>query len=211
VDGFNGYASMRNSPDGYWNQFNLILDYTNLDAYIDSIQHYVTTGEIASVGECYIPIRLKPHGDNSLKKLRDGIDHIELRMFDLNPLDSVGIKVEDLKFVHYLMIYLLSLPSIELPPSEQVHAMENHKRASAFSLESVEIYIDGKRVPLVTKALSIVDGMLEYYKTSNVGVDFSVIEFQRQKLLHPERRYSNQVYETFRGSFVKNGLKHIKV
>jgi glutamate--cysteine ligase len=207
VDGFNGYASMRNSPDGYWNQFNLILDYSSLGAYVDSIQHYVTTGEIASVGECYIPIRLKPRGDNSLEKLKDGIDHIELRMFDLNPLDSVGIKVEDLKFVHYLMLYLLSLPSIELSPTEQVNAMENHKKASAFSLESVEIFLDNKRVPLITEALSIVDGMLKYFKVSNVGVDFDVIEFQRQKLLRPEKRYSNQVYETFRGGFVTNGLK----
>ncbi len=211
IDGFNGYASMRNSPEGYWNQFNLVLDYSSLKAYINSIQKYISNGDIASVGECYIPIRLKPHGDNSLEALNNGINHIELRMFDLNPLDSVGVKIEDLHFAHYFIVYLLGLPCEDFTVLDQINALENHKKSSSFDLENVVLSINGKNTHLVNEALSILNDMSAYFKKSHINVDFSVIEFQKEKLKSPNNRYSNQIYESFKGSFVKKGIELCKV
>ncbi|MDE5738603.1 MAG: glutathione synthase, partial [Oscillospiraceae bacterium] len=98
---FSGYSSMRNSKRGYWNQFIPELDYSNLASYINSIQNYIKKGILFSAGELYLPVRLKPKGENSLEKLlTTGVDHIELRMFDLNPLEKLGVAQKDLEFTH---------------------------------------------------------------------------------------------------------------
>ncbi|MCQ2492535.1 MAG: hypothetical protein MJ087_05795 [Lachnospiraceae bacterium] len=61
---------------------------------------YVNDGLIAYASELYYPIRLKPPGENSLDSLRkNGVNHIELRMVDLNPLTKAGLDVRDLKTV----------------------------------------------------------------------------------------------------------------
>ncbi len=89
---FSGFSSMRNSRRGYWNQFVPQLDYTDLSAYIESVKNYIKKGVLFSAGELYLPVRLKPRGENSLEALiNNGVDHIELRMFDLNPLEKLGI------------------------------------------------------------------------------------------------------------------------
>lgn len=177
VDGFNGYASMRNSSHGYWNKFNLILDYSSLDNYIESIQHYIDIGKIASIGECYIPIRLKPNGENSLDALKNGINHIELRMFDLNPLDNAGIKIQDLYFTHYLIIYLMSLPSEDFNEKNQIDAIENHKKASSFYLENINIYIDNQEVSLIDKANEILSNMISFFSRFNTTIPIDIIKF----------------------------------
>ena len=105
------YSSLRNSERGYWNQFVPLLDHANLRTFTDGIQAYVNKGLLFSASELYLPIRLKPRGENTLENLaKNGVDHIELRMFDLNPLKPLGIDPDDLKFAHLLILYLASLP-----------------------------------------------------------------------------------------------------
>ena len=58
------------------------------------------------------------------------MDHIELRMLDLNPLEPVGIRREDLKFLHLFILYLMSQEDRDFLPFEQVMALKNTKRAA---------------------------------------------------------------------------------
>jgi glutamate--cysteine ligase len=128
---FGGYASMRSGKRGYWNQFTPTLDYSSLSAYTDSIQYYVTKGVLFSAGELYLPVRLKPRGENSLRQLREtGPDHIELRMFDLNPLEPLGICQTDLEFAHLWLVYLTSLEDFNLTASQQHQAITWHQDAA---------------------------------------------------------------------------------
>lgn len=92
-DVFTGMASVRCSEMGYWNDFAPVFDYENIDTYVKSIQKYVDQGILSSPSELYYPIRLKPKGENHLDTLqKSGINHIELRMFDLNPLVKDGVE-----------------------------------------------------------------------------------------------------------------------
>ena len=84
------------SEKGYWNTFLPIFDYRSLDAYIQSMEYYIRAGELREIRELYYPVRLKPKGENSLANLKQGVDHIELRMLDLNPFSPVGISKEDM-------------------------------------------------------------------------------------------------------------------
>lgn len=64
-------------------------------------------GLLAAPSELYYPIRLKPRGLNSLLTLAErGIDHIEIRCVDLNPLTGGLVDVRDVEFVHTLLAHI---------------------------------------------------------------------------------------------------------
>ena len=165
------YASMRNSERGYWNHFVPILDHSSIRAFVDSIRNYVDKGMLFSASELYLPIRLKPKGLNSLDNLaRNGVDHIELRMFDINPAVPLGIDAADLKFAHLLMLYLVSLPDIPFSPSEQENAVEEHKNA-ALAEPSDDI---------LKRANEILENMENHYTNDNDALE--IISYEKHKL-----------------------------
>jgi glutamate--cysteine ligase len=137
---FDGYSSRRNGDKGYWNSFVPELDYSGIESYTASVRRYIESGELFSAGELYLPVRVKSSGENSLESLEEkGIDHIELRMFDINPLEPYGISESDLRFVHYFLLYLFSLPDFEFTADLQRMAIENHKAAARFELDGIRI------------------------------------------------------------------------
>ena len=96
----NVYSSIRCSAYGYWNDFTPILDYADLKKYIGSIARYIINGDLKAASELYYPVRLKPRGANSLESLlQNGVNHLELRVLDVNPLTRTGIFTEDVRFV----------------------------------------------------------------------------------------------------------------
>lgn len=119
------FSSARCSEIGYWNEFTPILNYDSLESYVGGIQQYIADGLLKSASELYYPIRLKPLGANSIENPeKTGVNHIELRMLDLNPLSPVGIFKEDRDFLHMLILYLTSLDDVASPESEQICASE---------------------------------------------------------------------------------------
>lgn len=174
---FDGHASMRNGLQGYWNRFTPILDYTNLSTYLESVGRYVRSGMLLSAAELYMPIRLKPKGDNRLETLAEtGVDHVELRMFDLNPLEPLGIAQEDLEFACLWMEYLTTLPDFEFTPHMQADAMTWHKDAALYDLE--EISVQDK--PALTVALDLLDSLCAYFSENADALH--ILEFERRKL-----------------------------
>lgn len=181
-DGLSGvvrskYSSMRNSERGYWNEFLPILKHGSLTEFTDSIDELVKKGMLFSASELYLPVRLKPRGENSLKALaEDGVDHIELRMFDLNPLTSTGVDEKDISFAHLLMLWLLTLEDCELTPAEQEIACRDHKNAALYDLTGVTI--DG--VDIVERAAEILHNMTEYFSDEPTALE--VIGYELEKL-----------------------------
>lgn len=174
---FSGFSSMRNSRRGYWNQFVPQLDYSDLSAYIQSIQNYIKKGILFSAGELYLPVRLKPRGENSLESLRsDGVDHIELRMFDLNPLEKPGVAKKDLEFAHLFLIYLLNQEDFDFTPELQERAIANHKSAALYNISEVMI----ENVPIKKAANDFLDKMEVFF--SDTPETYNIIAYQRNKL-----------------------------
>ena len=180
------YASLRNSHRGYWNQFIPILNHSSLKAFTESIQEYVNKGLLFSASELYLPIRLKPRGDNSLENLlRNGIDHIELRMFDLNPLCPLGIDERDLQFAHLLILYLLNLREINLTPEQQEQAVHEHQSAALYQPDS----------NLLNQADKILTEMQNCFQENSDAL--SIIDYQQNKLKNKrlcEQIRSEEIY-----------------
>lgn len=210
-DIFTGMASVRCSELGYWNEFSPIFDYGSIEKYVDSIQRYVDDGLLKAPSELYYPVRLKPEGENQLEALRTcGVNHIELRMFDLNPLKKAGVEEKDILFVQLFMIWLLSMPEWHLTQQEQVQAVQNFKNAARYDLKTVRILAeDGKKDSVAGAALGMIKRMKEFYR----GLDFSVedvLEFEYRKFAEPESRYAWQVRKKYREHYVRKGLELAK-
>ena len=207
TDTFNGMASTRCSELGYWNYFAPIFNYSNIRAYADSIQHYVDIGLLRFPTELYYPIRLKPRGENKLETLREqGVDHIELRMFDLNPLAPSGIEEKDLSFAQLFLVWLASTPREEFSTKAQVQAVQNFKNAAHYDLKTVKIVPpSGKVCSVAHAALDVLDSMEAFYRDFPEEVH-EVLDFQREKFVDAENRYAWKLRHAYDGGFVKKGL-----
>lgn len=206
-DTFNGMASTRCSELGYWNYFTPILEYDNIRAYADSIQYYVNAGLLRFPTELYYPIRLKPRGENKLETLRDqGVDHIELRMFDLNPLAPTGIDERDLSFAQLFLVWLAATPREPLSVKAQVQAVQNFKNAAHYDLKTVKIVPpSGKICSVAHAALDVLDSMEAFYRDFPEEV-LSILHFQREKFVDAENRYAWKIRHAYDGGFAKKGL-----
>ncbi len=190
------YGSMRSSERGYWNQFLPELDYTDLSHYVASIQRYLDKGMLFSAGELYLPVRLKPRGQNSLAALtKNGVDHVELRMFDLNPLEPLGIARADLEFAYCLALYLLGKEPFDYSASMQEQAIKNHRAAASFSLDTVEI--DG--VPVSEAASRVLSEMKDFFAEDSDSLNW--IEQAERKITG--KRQCQRVQQEIR----KKGMK----
>ena len=198
-------ASLRCSENGYWNSFEPYLDFTDIDSFIDTMNYYVRDGILHSAAELYYPVRLKPAGANSLERLRKGVNHIELRMIDVNPLFEAGIHEMDVEFLVEFLTYLTSLPKLDLSFWQQRQAIRNMKRASHFPLEKVRVYaLDGTQKPLAATALAFLDDMDACLGRTEA------VDYQREKLLDPKKRYAEQILDRFGADYVKCGLAQTK-
>lgn len=212
-DVFNGMGSTRCSELGYWNMFTPILDYSDIEKYVDSIIFYVDQGLIHSSAELYYPVRLKPAGVYNLNALKEsGVSHIELRMIDLNPLTPWGIDERDVHFIKLLLTYLAATPELKVDAGEQAFAIQNTKNAAHYDLKTVNVVTpDHRTLWVADAAIEVLNAMKEYYKGLFLGETFSLIEnildYQISKFEDAENRYAWKVRREFSDGFVEKGLK----
>ena len=165
------YSSLRNSKRGYWNKFLPILDHRDLRTFTGSIKKHIVTGSLYSASELYLPIRLKPKGVNSLENLAaGGVDHIELRMFDLNPSTPLGIDSRDLEFAHLLILYLLSQEDFDFTPQLQEKAVSDHKNAALLEPDT----------KLLARGELIINEMSEYFSANEKSLE--ILAFEKNKI-----------------------------
>ena len=202
---------MRCGDLGYWNHFTPVNDFSSVDAYANAIRGYVKRGRIAAPSELYYPVRLKPRGANRLETLvAEGIDHIELRCVDLNPLVGGLVDVRDIKFIQLFFLWCAGRPPARLTERDQVQAVRNFKNAARYDLDLARISLpDGTSASVREIGLRLLSSMSRFFADFPQEVA-DVIAFEREKLEHPERRYAEQVRERFGGMFAEKGLAFAK-
>lgn len=206
-DGFCGQASMRNGAEGYWNDFVPIIDYRDMEKYTESIESYVKTGQFYSASEWYTPVRIKPRGENTPENLRkNGANHIELRMLDINPLSRIGVSKTDLQMIHLFLIYLTFKKSMPFDAKSQVDAVAWHKQAALYRADQALIQLGDKTLPLPQAALRVLEEMEAFYEILNRRDVLPVIEEMKQRCVIPETRYAYRVYQKFHKQYVQQGM-----
>lgn len=136
-------TSLRMGDLGYQSdaQKNLHICYNHLDFYVETLKGAITTshgdyekipaGEQLSSGllqienEFYSPIRPKrvtESGEIPLGALRrGGVEYIEVRCIDVNPMLPLGINAEQIRFIDAFLLYCLYKDS---PPCDDDHNAE---------------------------------------------------------------------------------------
>lgn len=210
-DVFLGMASVRCSELGYWNSFSPVFDFTDLKTYAQSIRKYVQQGFLRAPSELYYPIRLKPRGENNLHSLETyGISHMELRMFDLNPLREECVEVKDILFAQLLMVWLASRPQQSFAEKDQVQATQNYKNAAHYDLKTVKIMTPaGETFSVADAALNVLRMMREFYHEVGIDVD-GILNFEHEKFIDPSARYAWKIREDYETDFAGKGLKLAK-
>lgn len=192
---FLGHSSMRNSKYGYWNKKQLFMDFTDLDSYINSIVDLVQQGDLYSSAEIYSPVRIKPKGQYLMNNLREnGVNHIELRMFDLNPLDKNGMAKSDMHLIEYFLIYLATLPDFDYTHELQQQAFANHLASSSYDIDAAKLTIDGKTVSLREAGLELIANMKAFYTELYSDEALQCLALAEEKLIDPEKLYSHIIY-----------------
>ena len=143
--------SVRQSSVGFGNKF--AGDYTSVQAYVDRILLGVKEKILIRDYEFHGPVRFK--GNPSLKELpKTGAEYIELRMLDLDPSSSVGIRTDTLRFIRLLASYLIMSPALKpeevnrvLKQADQMHeevATEYCRNGIILSVKLRSILIQGE-------------------------------------------------------------------
>ena len=174
------YASVRCSEKGYWNRFVPILDFSSVRAYAKSIARYVQDGLLIAPSELYYPVRLKPRGPNSLLSLVErGIDHIEIRCVDLNPLTGGLVDARDIEFVRLFLLWCAA-------QKREVLSVERQK-------ESVAAFKAAARVDFDWTSVGEVLERMDEFFVGSAGWPPSVqrvLAFEAEKVYHPGNRYA---------------------
>ncbi|HLR92834.1 MAG TPA: bifunctional glutamate--cysteine ligase GshA/glutathione synthetase GshB, partial [Atopostipes sp.] len=141
--------SLRNSSFGYHNHEEVIVNYDSVECYVKDIENFVETGHLSEEREFYGNARLRGRGERLRDMLDTGVDYIEFRSFDLNPLDRLGISYDQGRFYHLFFLYMVWLDSEatveEITEGQEKNlntADENPFESSAFKEEGLQILED---------------------------------------------------------------------
>jgi glutamate--cysteine ligase len=152
-------TSLRVSRFGYANrsQQGYQVSYNSLHEYIRDLQKMLHTKslEFARLGltkagrqvqlntnvlqkesEHYASIRFKQRvnpGETQLEALaRNGVGYLEIRVLDLNPLDRLGVSLQQLHFLQAFMLFCLFESSPDMTTDELRMTDRNHHRVALF-------------------------------------------------------------------------------
>ncbi len=193
---FCGFASLRCSELGFWNDFVPVFDYSDVPSYARGVARYVEAGLIAAPTELYYPVRVKPKGPNKLESLVSaGADRIELRTFDIVPFAPAGVDARDVAFAQAWLLRLAALPRAPHPARAQIAAVRNAKAAARYDLETATILAaDGSAVPVRDAALRALDDLDAFFAPLDPPPGIrEALAFQRAKLATPGARYAERV------------------
>ena len=209
-DAFTGMGSVRCSEMGYWNEFAPVFDYSGLEAYAASIRKYENKGFLRAPSELYYPIRIKPPGENNLDSLiKNGINHIELRMFDLNPLVYAGVEEKDILFAQLVILWLLCTPERPFLERDQVHAVQNFKNAAHFDLKTVRMITpEGANTSIASAAKLLIGEVRALFDTVCPGSQMvrDVLDFELAKFEDAHNRYAWKVRDLYGENFAEKAM-----
>lgn len=115
--------SIRQSSYGFGNK-SFSGNYTNVASYAKTIIDGIKNNQLIAEQEFHDSVRLK--GSDNLANLAiNGVEYLELRMLDLDPSSSVGIRSNTLRFIRLVASYLIMAPGMRQDEVNRVIARAN--------------------------------------------------------------------------------------
>lgn len=124
--------SLRNSHLGFGNGF--ISSYQSVQQYVDEILQAVDNQKLIAQREYYGTVRLK-RGDDVRELLTKEIAYIELRIYDLDPFEPLGVSEDAVDLVRLMFAYFVFTQPFDLKTADQQIA-EAGRKNDEVALES---------------------------------------------------------------------------
>ncbi|KXX70570.1 bifunctional glutamate--cysteine ligase GshA/glutathione synthetase GshB [Flammeovirga sp. SJP92] len=153
---FDHAVSMRSTVCGYKNIDDLVLDYSSMKNYKQSINDAVESGILNSNKENYTPIRLK--------EVNGKLKYVEVRLLDLDPHEKIGISEDTAKIIHLFLLFCLYKEGKEITKEEQVQATMNQEIVASEGLsEDAQIVVEDHKVKLNDAIQSLTAEILDMF------------------------------------------------
>lgn len=172
--------SLRNSSCGYKNLKKLYPSYGSVDEFAADVEEFIENGDLSEAKELYAQIRLKPKNpDDFLNSLKDdGIEYIEIRTLDINPFYKCGLVLQDMKFLHLFLIYMLVKSESDYGDWQKEAVLNEEETAEKAYVDSMRLIKDGEETTIKKWASEIINEM--YGMCEVLGID----EFDTLRLMH---------------------------
>lgn len=185
-------ASIRNGRCGYKNivDFNVPLD--SLEAYTKGIQDLIDRDELISAKEFYAAIRPKAARPELDALKEGGIEYLELRVLDINPLFKLGICLRDLRFVHLLFVSALMIDESD-EPDLLLHANANIRTVADWGRKSdVKLSVNGESRNLKEATAELFHTLRDIADALGFEKEdrLELLASYEEMAMHPERLYS---------------------
>ena len=176
--------SFRNGMCGYKNKEVFNISYNSRSEYVEDIKKLISQDKLISEKEYYSPIRLKAKDNTNLLKSieEDGIEYLEVRLLDLNPMTKVGISIDQLYFVHLFLLFCLFIDEDKLTKQETWEGNKNHDLVAHYGRKiDLELFDDGHFKFLKDLGLDMISKMEKIIE--NLGIsDLNYINTLREAI-----------------------------
>lgn len=131
-------TSLRVSRFGYANEIQgkHSIFFNSLEEYTGKIRKMTETGLLQKESEFYSPIRLKQNlrkGETQLSALTErGIEYLEIRILDLDPFETLGIGLRQLRFMQVFLLYCMMEENRSITSRELKKINSNHHLTALF-------------------------------------------------------------------------------
>lgn len=146
-------------------------DYSSVANYVTFIQQGVKNKQFQNEAEFHGPVRFRNSG--TLAELKQhGATYLELRMLDLDPSNSIGIKTETIRFIRLFASYLIMSPALK--PQDVMRVLTKADQMN----EEVAMEHPTSKCRYQAKALALLRSLESYANKIQLGPEYLEILYE---------------------------------
>ncbi|MDO4902924.1 MAG: glutamate--cysteine ligase [Limosilactobacillus sp.] len=189
--------SIRANEDGDDNIVGERVNYNSLNEHVNQLQEFLDNGTFYSLKEFFGPVRLRHHNHDmrDLKGMMEqGVDYLEFRNFDLDPLSRAGISDDTLNFLELLLLNAIVSPLPDDLADRLAKARQiNNEVALQAPKEQTEWMKDA--------AMAVIDDLQKFVEDFNAPREYRMaLTFARRRVEDPSLTISGQLADRIENS-----------
>ncbi len=170
--------SLRNSSFGYHNHDEVVVRYDTVEDYVKDIEDYVKSDHLSEEREFYGNARLRGKGSRLRDMLDSGVQYIEFRSIDVNPLDRIGISYEQGVFYHLFYMLMVWLDTEATTKEIQEGGQRNLNTSDEYPFDASQYQKEG---------LALLDAMEDMVHALGIGERYAaLVKKAKDKFNYPE-------------------------
>ncbi|MGM9908197.1 glutamate--cysteine ligase [Limosilactobacillus sp.] len=181
------------------------VTYASLEEHFEQLQKYIDNGNFYSLKEFFGPVRMRRHNhDNNdlMGILKNGINYLEFRNFDLDPLSRTGISDDTINFLELLLLDSLVSP---LPDDLANRLVEARKLNNEVALQKAKDETDWMK----QAANELMLELQKFVEDFNAPREYRMaLTFAQRRIDDPSLTISGQLADQLEnGNLLSFGLK----